>query len=46
MGIDILISFLQSKCDFTLKTAVVRFLAFLGIYGQRTMFVLGSLESA
>jgi len=35
--------FLQAKCDFTRKTAVLRFWA---PYGQRTMIILGLLESA
>jgi len=32
--------FLQGKCDFTPKTAILR------LYGQCMMIVLGSLESA
>ena len=38
--------FLQSKCDFKPKTAVLHFWAPFGAYGQRTMIILGSLESA
>jgi len=36
---------LQAKCDFRGKSAVLRFWATLGIQGQRTMIILGSLES-
>ena len=36
--------FLQAKCDFRRKTAVLRFWAWW--LGQRTMIILGSLESA
>jgi len=39
--------FLQAKCNFRGKKAVLRFWAPLwGSYGQRTMIILGSLESA
>ena len=39
--------FLQTKCDFRGKTALLRFWAPLwGTYGQRRMIILGSLESA
>jgi len=40
--------FLQAKCDFTRKMAVLRFELLLGDLraGQRTMIILGSLESA
>jgi len=38
--------FLQVKCDFTPKTAILRFEPPLGAYGQHTMIILGSLESA
>ena len=38
--------FLQEKCDFRGKTAVLSFWAPVwGTYGQRTMIILGSLES-
>jgi len=37
--------FLTEKCNFyTRKAAVLRFWAY--VYGQRTMFILGLLESA
>jgi len=38
--------FLPVNCDFTRKTAVLRFRASLGGLRQRTMIILGSLESA
>jgi len=39
--------FLQVKCDFTPKTAVLRFWAPVwGAYEERTMIILGSLKSA
>jgi len=39
--------FLQAKCDFRRKSAVLRFRApFGGLEGKRTMIILGSLESA
>ena len=38
--------FLAAKCDFKAKTAVLRFEPFLWGLGQRTLFILGSLESA
>jgi len=39
--------FLQAKCDFTRKSAVLRFWdPFWVTYGQRTTIILGSLESA
>ena len=36
----------SSEVDFGGKTAVLRFWAPWGTYGQRTMIILGSLESA
>jgi len=38
--------FLQAKCDFTPKMFFLRFWAPFGAWGQRTMIILGSLESA
>ena len=38
------VHFLQVKCNFSRKTAVLLFSAPLGIYRKRTIFVLGSLE--
>jgi len=38
--------FLQGKCDFRRKTAVLRIWAPSRAQGQRTTIILGSLESA
>jgi len=38
-------NFLQARCNFRPKTAVLRFWAPLGVYRERSMIILCSLES-
>jgi len=46
---NIVADYIQAKCNFRRKTPVLRFEPHLvggGAWGQRTMFIIGSLESA